>query len=219
MIATQSRFPASWRSISSISAGAPRHRKDGQKSKRGKGTSKPRVLIAVQRDDRMRAMVVPSEKTEDIKAALTGVVAQPATIYSDKDHTFLSVIRAFGMGHKTVVHSAKEFVRGEVHSKHGRRYRIDARACQNGGLASHEPEAPAALPGRDRLSVELSGEARIREQARPQAQDHHSDPSARHAGQAAVSGYWSAGSTNGQIRILPSTGPGASWAWSVTAPR
>lgn len=96
--------------------GAPKHRKDGQKAKRGKRTTKPRVLIAVQRDDRMRATVVPSEKTEDIQAALFGVVAQPAVVYSDKDQTFLNVIRAFGMGHETVVHSAKEFVRGEVHS-------------------------------------------------------------------------------------------------------
>ena len=38
--------------------GAPKRRKDGQKSKRGKGTAKPRILIAVQRDDRMRATVV-----------------------------------------------------------------------------------------------------------------------------------------------------------------
>jgi len=96
--------------------GAPKHRKNGQKAKRGKGTSKPKVLIAVQRDDRMRATMVPSERTEDIHAALAGVVAQPAVVYSDKDHTFLNVIRAFGMGHQTVVHSAKEFVRGEVHS-------------------------------------------------------------------------------------------------------
>jgi hypothetical protein len=43
-------------------------------------------------------------------------VAQLAVVYSDKDHTFLNVIRAFGMGHQTVVHSVKEFVGGEVHS-------------------------------------------------------------------------------------------------------
>jgi hypothetical protein len=96
--------------------GAPKRRKDGQKAKRGKGTSKPRILIAVQRDDRMRATVVASERTKDIHAALAGVVAQPAVVYSDKDHTFLNVIRAFGIGHETVVHSAEEFVRGEVHS-------------------------------------------------------------------------------------------------------
>src|SRR4029453_14053806 len=35
---------------------------------------------------------------------------------SDKDHTFVNVIKALGAGHQTVVHSAKEFVRGEVHS-------------------------------------------------------------------------------------------------------
>jgi hypothetical protein len=29
---------------------------------------------------------------------------------------FLKVIRIIGMGHETVVHSAKEFVRGKVHS-------------------------------------------------------------------------------------------------------
>lgn len=96
--------------------GAPKRRKDGQKSKRGKGTSKPKVLIAVQRDDRMRAIVVPTEKADDIQAALTGVVAQPAVVFSDKDQTFLNVMKAFGMGHQTVVHSAKEFVRGAVHS-------------------------------------------------------------------------------------------------------
>jgi hypothetical protein len=96
--------------------GAPKRRKDGQKSKRGKGTAKPRILIAVQRDDRMRATVVPSEKAEDIHAALDGVVAQPVQIFSDKDHTFVNVIKALGAGHQTVVHSAKEFVRGEVHS-------------------------------------------------------------------------------------------------------
>lgn len=96
--------------------GAPKRRKDGQKSKRGKGTSKPKVLIAVQRDDRMRAIVVPTEKADDIQAALTGVVAQPAVVFSDKDQTFLNVMKAFGMGHRTVVHSAKEFVRDAVHS-------------------------------------------------------------------------------------------------------
>jgi transposase-like protein len=96
--------------------GAPKRRKGGQKSKRGKGTSKPRILIAVQRDDRMRATVVSSEKAEDIHAALDGVVAQPVKIFSDKDHTFVNVIKALGAGHQTVVHSAKEFVRGEVHS-------------------------------------------------------------------------------------------------------
>ena len=95
---------------------APKHRRDGQKAKRGKETLKPRVLIAVQRDDRMRARVVPSEKAEDIRAALTDMVADSATAYSDKDQTFLNVIKTFGMGHETVVHSAKEFVRGEVHS-------------------------------------------------------------------------------------------------------
>jgi hypothetical protein len=96
--------------------GAPKRRKDGQKSKRGKGTTKPRILIAVQRDDRMRAIVVPTETANDIHAALDGVVAQPVKIFSDKDHTFINVIKALGAGHQTVVHSAKEFVRGEVHS-------------------------------------------------------------------------------------------------------
>lgn len=96
--------------------GAPKRRKDGQRSKRGKDTAKPRILIAVQRDDRMRAIVVLSEKAEDIHVALKGVVAQPVKIFSEKDHTFVSVIKVLGVGHQTVVHSAKECVRGEVHS-------------------------------------------------------------------------------------------------------
>src|SRR5690606_27607682 len=96
--------------------GAPKRRKDGQKSKCGKGTRKPKVLIAVQRDDRMRAIVSPTQTATDIQAALTGVVAQPSVVFSDKDFTFAKVMKAFGVGHQTVVHSAKEFVRGEVHS-------------------------------------------------------------------------------------------------------
>jgi hypothetical protein len=76
MIATDRPSRAWSRSISRSSA-ARKRRKDGRKPKRGKGTAKPRILIAVQRDDRMRATVVPSEKADDIHAALDGVVAQP----------------------------------------------------------------------------------------------------------------------------------------------
>jgi hypothetical protein len=64
----------------------------------------------------MRATVVPSEKADDVHAALDGVVAQPVKVFSDKDHTFISVLKALGADHQTVVHSAKEFVRGEAHS-------------------------------------------------------------------------------------------------------
>ena len=96
--------------------GRPKRRKDGQPSKRGRGIKKPKVLIAVARDDRMRAMTIPAETQDDIEAALSGVIDPTATLMSDRERGFLNTAKALVDDHQTVVHSAGEHVRGEVHS-------------------------------------------------------------------------------------------------------
>lgn len=96
--------------------GKPKRRKDGELSKRGKGSKKPKILIAVARDDRMRAIVIPSESADDIEAALTGVIAKSATVMSDRERSFMNAVKSLESDHQTVVHSAGEYVRGNVHS-------------------------------------------------------------------------------------------------------
>lgn len=66
------------------------------------------------------------------------------------------------MSHETVVHSAKEFVRGEVHSN--------------------------TADGIGSMLVELSRQARLRQQVGPETPHHHDHSFARYAFQAVVSG-------------------------------
>lgn len=167
--------------------GAPKRRKDGQKSKRGKGTSKPRVLIAVQRDDRMRAIVVATEKTHDIQAALTGVVAQPGGGLQRQGSDLPE--RHQGLWHgASDCRAQRQGVRPRRGpQQHCRRHWLDARASQNGRVAPDEPPTPSALLGRDRLSLELPGEARIR-QERPKAANHLNHSANRHVFQVAAAG-------------------------------
>ncbi|MBI2253536.1 MAG: IS1595 family transposase [Proteobacteria bacterium] len=96
--------------------GRPKRRKDGAPSKRGRGSKKPKILIAVARDDRMHAVTLPSESGDDIEAALSGVISPTATLMSDRERGFLNAAKALVDDHQTVVHSAGEHVRGEVHS-------------------------------------------------------------------------------------------------------
>lgn len=96
--------------------GRPKRRKDGQPSKRGKGSKKPKVLIAVARDDRMCATVIPSDGSDDIEAALAGVIDSSAKVMSDRERSFVRAVQSLDADHQTVVHSAGEYVRGDVHS-------------------------------------------------------------------------------------------------------
>lgn len=90
--------------------GRPKTRKNGELSKRGRGTKKPKILIAVARDDRMRAMTIRTESADDIEAALTGVISPAATLMSDRERGFLSAAQSLMDDHRTVVHSAGEHV-------------------------------------------------------------------------------------------------------------
>ena len=160
--------------------GAPKRRKDGQKSKRGKGTAKPRILIAVQRDDRMRATVVPTETAHDIHAALAGVIAQPAKDFSDKDHTFISVIKALGAGHQTVVHSATEFVRGEAHSNTADGIGSLLERARMGVWHRMSRKHLQRYLDEDQLPLELPGEAGVQDEERPPPPDDHDHPASRY---------------------------------------
>lgn len=81
----------------------------------GKGTKRPEVAVAASRDGRVAAAVVPKGDKAAIARFLDRFVDKDARIMSDDDGTIGKAAKAFA-GHGTVVHSKKEFARGEVHA-------------------------------------------------------------------------------------------------------
>lgn len=96
--------------------GAPRPRKDGQHNPRGKASAKSKVLIAAQRFGPAQGTVIPAETADDIQAAVTGTIEPGSRIMSDNQRALRLGLAAIAGSHETVTHSAKEYVRGEVHS-------------------------------------------------------------------------------------------------------
>jgi hypothetical protein len=96
--------------------GAPKPRKDGTTNPRGKGTSKAKVLITVERDGPAKGTVIPSESTADIEAATADKIEPGTWIMSDQQNTFLKALKGLAGVHATVNHSDGEYVRDDVHS-------------------------------------------------------------------------------------------------------
>jgi hypothetical protein len=96
--------------------GAPRSRKGGPPNPRGKGTSKTKVLIAAQRDGPAKGFVIPAETGDDIEAAVAGTIEPGSRIMSNNQRAIQSGLAGVARTHETVIHSAKEFARGDVHS-------------------------------------------------------------------------------------------------------
>ena len=82
---------------------------------RGRGTKRPEVAIAANRNGRVAAAVIPKGDKAAIARFLDRFVAKDARIMSDNDNSIAKAAKAFA-DHRTVTHSRKEFARGEVHS-------------------------------------------------------------------------------------------------------
>lgn len=82
---------------------------------RGKGTDRPEVIIATERDGKVVASVMEAKDAEAVEAFLKGKVAPEARLMSDADRAIAKAAEGFA-SHESVVHSKKEFVRGQVHS-------------------------------------------------------------------------------------------------------
>jgi transposase-like protein len=82
--------------------------------KRGKGTEKTPVFVAVQRGGNIRRRVITNVNSKTVKAAMEEMIDKNARIMSDESNPYKFVGSHFKGGHETVMHSAYEFARGDV---------------------------------------------------------------------------------------------------------
>jgi transposase-like protein len=85
-------------------------------SKRGRGTSKTPVFVAVQRDGDIRRRVVADVTGRTLKAAIRECVDPRARILTDEHTAYKGLGKEFAGGHETVNHGSKEYARGDVNT-------------------------------------------------------------------------------------------------------
>lgn len=84
--------------------------------KRGLGTSKTPVFVAVERDGQIRRRIIADVTSYTLKTAVREEVDRQSRIISDEHTGYKGIERFFDGGHQTVCHSTKEYVRGDVHT-------------------------------------------------------------------------------------------------------
>ncbi len=93
--------------------GKPRYK--GPHNKRGRGTKKTPAMAVVQRGGAVRAQVVQSVTAENLKRVIRENVDRNARMMTDENTAYIGLHREFP-SHETTLHSAREYVRGDVHS-------------------------------------------------------------------------------------------------------
>lgn len=93
--------------------GKPRYK--GQ-SKRGRGTKKQCVVAMVERGGRVKTKPVASVTGKTLKSVIRDNVDTQTRIITDENPSYNGIGSEYKGGHKTVCHSAKEYVRGDIHS-------------------------------------------------------------------------------------------------------
>ena len=94
--------------------GKPRYKK-GVKHKRGKGTKKQAVLVAVERCGSVRSALVDNDKAAELRPLIERFVQKDAHLMSDENRAYPQIGKNYA-DHSSVNHSAKEFARGNVHN-------------------------------------------------------------------------------------------------------
>jgi transposase-like protein len=94
--------------------GKPRYKK-GVKHKRGKGTEKQAVLVAVERHGSVRSALVDNDKAAELQPWIECFVQKDAHLMTDENRAYLQIGKNYA-NHSSVNHSAKEFARGNVHN-------------------------------------------------------------------------------------------------------
>ncbi|MES9923461.1 MAG: IS1595 family transposase [Candidatus Thiodiazotropha endolucinida] len=92
--------------------GKPRYK--GQ-SKRGRGTNKQPVVALVERGGNVKTKVVADVTGKTLKDAIRESVDTEARILTDENPSYYGIGDEYA-GHESVCHSAKEYVRGDIHS-------------------------------------------------------------------------------------------------------
>ncbi len=93
--------------------GKPRYK--GQ-SKRGRGTNKTPVFAMVERGGSVKTKPVANVTAKTLKSAIRENVEKSSRIITDENPSYRGIGKEYAGGHKSVCHSAKEYVRGEIHS-------------------------------------------------------------------------------------------------------
>ena len=88
---------------------------EGKPNKRGKGTSKQALLIAVERCGPVRAEPIASEKVADLQPIIDRTLCKSSHLMSDEHRSHLCLGKQFA-AHSHVNHSKREFSRGQAHS-------------------------------------------------------------------------------------------------------
>lgn len=86
----------------------------GKEAKSGRGTKKVPVMALVERDGRVRAHVVPNVTAKILKDSIREMVDPSATIMTDEWASYKGIGKEFKGGHKVVVHSRGEYVKGDA---------------------------------------------------------------------------------------------------------
>jgi transposase-like protein len=94
----------------------PRKPRHPGTSKRGRGTNKTPVFVAVERQGELRRRIIPDVTAFTIKQAIREEVDRSARIVTDELHSYHGIGREFAGGHDTVCHGTKEYARGDVHT-------------------------------------------------------------------------------------------------------
>lgn len=93
--------------------GKPRY--TGQ-SKRGRGTNKQPVMAMVEREGRVVTKPITNVTGKTLKDAIRDNVDWNSAIITDENPSYKGIGKEYMGGHHTVCHSAKEYVRGDIHS-------------------------------------------------------------------------------------------------------
>ena len=87
-----------------------------RKGKRGRGAEgKTPVVGLAQRKGHLKAVIVPNVKSKTVTPIITETVRSGTTIYTDELGTY-NRLRRMGYRHSRIMHSAKVYVMGNVHT-------------------------------------------------------------------------------------------------------
>lgn len=118
--------------------GTPRYQ-HGKLHKRGRGTAKSCVLVAVQRRGPVRTKPIKTDSIAEIKPFVTEVVDPSAHLMSDQLAAYQVIGRQFA-SHDWVHHGEKEFVRGEAHNNTAESYNAVLERAKQGVYHFFSPE-------------------------------------------------------------------------------
>jgi transposase-like protein len=97
----------------------------------GRGSDRPRILVATERGGRARTAPVDDGKLETVEPVVIDLADVRARLMTDGDRTLGAVGRRFA-AHEAVNHSAKEYVRDEAHVNTAEGFNMQVRRAKLG---------------------------------------------------------------------------------------